>query len=110
MVVEAAAASTRDVPLRRRCTQATGKQRLGQPFSQARCRAMAFAHHTVNGLAAGPPSHRAAPPRGHLGKMSKQQPSNSQALLSSLGLPKIFFYKRKKSKADGSLPLHAEVS
>ena len=43
-MVEAAAASTRDVPLRRRCTQATGKQRLGQPFSQARCRAMAFAH------------------------------------------------------------------
>ena len=76
MVVEVAAASTREAPLRRRCTQATvASSRLGQPFSQARCRAMAFAHQRrqrAGRWAAIAPG--GAPDGGNPGKMSKQQP------------------------------------
>ena len=77
-------------PLRRRPPKRLWPAPGGQPFSQARCRAMAFAHHTVNGLAAGPPSHRAAPPRGHLGKMSKQQPT-ARRCAADFGFLKYFF-------------------
>ena len=47
---------------------------------------MAFAHQRSNGLAAGPPSHRAAPPKGAPSRMSKQQPGAA----ADLGLPNIF--------------------
>ena len=90
--VDVAAASTREAPLRRRCTQATGKQRLGQPFSLVRCRAMGF-HQRSNGLATGPSPPAWRPRDGGTEQESSKcrgaQHLQSWELVS--GLPKIFF-------------------
>jgi len=66
-------------------------------------------HLHINAATGWPPGrHRTGrrPWTGAPGKMSKQQPGAAQ----QIGLLKIFFYKRKKSTADDSPPLHAEVS
>ena len=104
--VEVAAASTREHHCDDDHPSDCGQHPVGSPLAKPAAARWHLHINAGNGLAAGPPSHRAAPPGGHLGRMSKQQPSAAQ----QMWFTKIFFYKRKKSTADGSLPLQAEVS
>ena len=108
--VKVAAASTREHHCDDDHPSDCGQHPVGSPLAKPAAARWHFAHQRSQRAGRRAAIAPGGAPTGHLGKMSKQQPSNSQALLSSLGLPKIFFYKRKKSKADGSLPLHAEVS
>ena len=105
--VEVAAASTREHHCDDDHPSDCGQHPVGSPLAKPAAARWHLHINAGNWLAAGPPSAPGgAPGRGHQAGC----PSNSQALRSRFGLPKIFFYKRKKSTADDSPPLHAEVS
>ena len=94
-------------PLRRRPPKRLWPAPGGQPFSQASCRAMAFAHQRRQ-LAGRRAAFRTGR-RPRTGAPGRMCPSNSQALRGRFWVL-LFFYKRKKSTAEDSPPLHAEVS
>mgnify|MGYP006952567540 CR=1 FL=1 len=103
--VEVAAASTREHHCDDDHPSDCGQHPVGSPLAKPAAARWHLHINAGNWLAAGPPSHRGAPKRGHQAGC----PSNSQALRSRFWVY-LFFYKRKKSTADDSPPLHAEVS
>ncbi len=104
--VEVAAASTREHHCDDDHPSDCGQHPVGSPLAKPAAARWHFAHQRSQRAGRRAAIAPGGAPTGHLGKMSKQQPGAA----ADFGLPKIFFYKRKKSKADGSLPLQAEVS
>ena len=108
--VEVAAASTREHHWDDDHPSDCGQHPVGSPLAKPAAARWHFAHQRSQRAgrraAIAPGGAPTGAPRQDVQATAKQQPGAAQ----QIWLLKIFFYKRKKSKADGSLPLQAEVS
>ena len=113
MVVEAAAAPTREHHCDDDHPSDCGQHPVGSPLAKPAAARWHFAHQRSQRAgrraAIAPGGAPTGAPRQDVQATAKQQP-RLQALLSRFGFCLIFFYKPKKSTAEDSLPLQAEVS